>query len=455
MSVTRISALLVLFLLALPTWAQDYIVAGPRPRTTGSTTVNQFFVGARSEPGTAWGTDNLQYTTVFSDNYGFDGTEGQLFDVVGASGQLCNLRISQKGGTIDAADSGAHVRLKLCSGGDVSACTWTTTALDVTVTSDDTTSDVSWTDADCVSVTAGDAVALEWDLSGVASTVWAGGELEAPETYIEFRGSGTNESFITANAVLGTTFQSEYAWGPGGSSNDMETSTSINRGVPVPGSFTLTGMYVSFETDPGSSTTIYLCQDDAGTDANCDSAGTVLTSCTISTASVSNCSSTGLSSALSAGDRLYLRTSRNDANNWRAVGLKFTNSSRQWWSALSRGIDATNTLAFGGMASNSLTMCNQFVAEDPQCMPNLVSGATATAMRGWMVSTLSGGTLTVALRESAVTGMACQFSTSGQTCSDDAADGVLDAGDFISYRSVPSSASGGGYWSVSTLWNSQ
>lgn len=476
--------LLALLLVLLPSLAvgQDYIVAGPRPRAAAAT-VNMQFAGVRSEPGTDWDDSGglVQYSTLLSDSADFANDEGSLFDVIGVTGQLCDLTISQKNGTLDAADAGAVVTVRLLSGGDVSAGGWADTALAVTITSDNGTSDVSWTDSDCIDVVAGDAVALEWDLTTVSSTTWDDGEHEAPENSVEFR-SASGDFFVPANMIQGTAFQAQYAWGMGGSDingvvdednctaadtpydcctgSDAGTCSEL-RGVPVPGSFTFKGIRASFEADPDADRTMYVCQDDVGTDGNCDTIGTQIASCVVDVAGASTCSSTGLSVSLTDGNRLFLRSTGNDANNWRGVSLIFSNSSQQWFSVMRRGVHTANTIAYGLNAGDSLTMCNQFTAEDPQCMPRIPNGMTATSMTGWLTEAVtdssgSDATFTVALRESAVTGLNCVFAHASQTCADTGSDGTFDAQDFVSHTSVPANGlnNADAFFAVSTLWNS-
>ncbi len=451
--------LLLLLLLCAGLMGNSVIISQP-----SGAPVTQFFASVMSET-SDWVGAPIQYSKLFGDNYPeaqWPTTDQGDFSAIGASGQLCNFQISQKGGTLDAADSGYVATVRLCAGGDIANCTWTDTALSVTIASDDGTSDISWIDTDCVNVTAGDAVNVKWDSTG-ASTKWSSGVQEAPEMYVEFTGSNINESFISSTAIRNSTATGDNFWSPLGPNASGVWALGQDVQIPIPGSFTLTGAFFSLEASPGGTSTFNVCEAGAGSDAACDGTGALRMSCSVATTGATACSDTSCSGDCDfvAGDLIYIGTDRSDSGHRRSAALRFTNTARQWFN----GFSASQTLALTGTQEMStrgraFNLCTTAGAEDPQCMIYLPAAWTVVHIQGWMKvgTAMTDGTIDVSMRESGVDSAPnCTFSTGASTCSETTSE-TFDAGDYFNWQAEASAApapAGGDYYSVTARWESK
>jgi hypothetical protein len=412
--------------------------------------LRQFFTAVLSEPSGYWQPGQTKWNSCLHDNRGWETEEGRAFDLIGADGALCNLSVSQRGGTLDAND-GATVRVRRCAGGDVASCTWQDLGLSVRIEPNHGNRDVRWTDSACADVKAGDAIACRWEMD--AKSAWEGGALESPELYLEFQSAAAGESFLASNAVHRTTFEPRYCWSIAGG-NEWTQTDPAEAQVPLPGAFTLTGWFASFAARPAAATPVTLCKAGDGGAAACGGAGDPIAACSVPAAGPSRCAKTDLQVKLAPGERLFACAPRNDAGKLRATAARFASRENQWFLAASQGGVEGVEISFGRRGANSVQMCNAMVPEDPQCMPQLPRAWTARAIRGWMRAPLSAGKLDVSPRRNGADAEPrCVFAAGKRECAGEG-ELALGEGDFFNLQATPQGAKGGGAWGVSLLFDS-
>jgi hypothetical protein len=426
---------------------------------TGGNRVTMFLTGIGGE--WTWSlqpnpTPNV-YTSGLGDPYFYtNDTEGHVFAVVGADGEICDMRVSVVSGELDAGETGTAT-LRRCAGGDVARCKWTSTSQVVTITGASGVGDRLFdTTGACQPVSAGDAVAVYWDWNDDDPP--DGADPESPDLYLTFRGKNANESFTTSYHSTSQGFFNDYYWHLAGENQQAQSSADSHR-TPIPGDFTLTGMFCSMESSPGKVTEIYLCEDDAGTDAGCGGQGTVRMQVDVPASGASagrDTTCTG-NCDFAAGDLLFLRQNSGEGGGSRGTscGLRWTNKARQWWSAVAFTLQSSNSY-FGNHSNQSV--CNDVtVRADPQCVVLVKHGATAVSARGWIDQPLTNGSYTLRIRDGgANSGLSCPFTTSsGNACISEGSATIAPGARFnvAMLRATKDSGPFDWFWSVGILWN--
>jgi hypothetical protein len=357
-----------------------------RIATTAVDPITQLVVNAWSESPHAIssGANEIQHgLPVGTIGAPWDLTESESFLVMPTEATVCDFAVTERGAMTATEDM--ELRLRTLSSGLPASGTWADTSPLIQTTIEPNGSPQVVNDSDCATLAAGAVASIRVNFDPDNDNDAADGG-EGPDNSFELTPT-TGGKFVRFGYRPTNIFGNRH-WSDSGFSF-FGAGDAADADQAVPGSYTMEGFYAQASALPASAIDVYVCEYDAGTDANCGGVGTERFTCPIATTGSGQCNDFAVvgNAAFVKGDKIFYRQNPTNDTVAISVGELWSSSDDTWFSSLTVQGNTTTPKPFGIHGAGGLSNICSFEAE---CAVGTQSALVCPTVYGTPASSITG-----------------------------------------------------------------